>query len=90
MEDIKDMTKITITMKKEDGTIVKELEGDGVIFYLHYLQDGENNNTVEKTKVGSGVVGKFSQTELVLAGIQLTTLLDSCIRKSRSNPAGNP
>jgi len=55
---------VRLTLYDDDGNVVRELEGDGIIFYL--VQEEEDEET-KKTTVESGIFGKFSPSELTLA-----------------------
>jgi len=56
--------RVRLTLYDEEGNVAKELEGNGIIFYL--VQEEEDEET-KKTTVESGIFGKFSPSELTLA-----------------------
>jgi hypothetical protein len=47
-----------------DGNIVREVEGNGIIYYLVCEEEDEET---KKTTVESGIFGKLSPAELALA-----------------------
>jgi len=56
--------RVHLTLYDDEGNVAKELEGNGIIFYL--VQEEEDEET-KKTTVESGIFGKFSSSELTLA-----------------------
>jgi len=56
--------RVRLTLYDDDGNVVRELEGNGIIFYL--VQEEEDEET-KKTTVESGIFGKLSPSELALA-----------------------
>ena len=56
--------RVRLTLYDGDGNIVREAEGDGIIYYLVYEEEDEET---KKTTVESGIFGKFSPSELALA-----------------------
>jgi len=53
-----------LTLYDDDGNVVKELEGDGIIYYLVCEEEDEET---KKTMVESGIFGKLPPSELSLA-----------------------
>ena len=56
--------RVRLTLYDGDGNIVREAEGDGIIYYLVYEEEDEETN---KTTVESGIFGKLPPSELALA-----------------------
>ncbi len=48
----------------DDGNVVREVEGNGIIYYLVYEEEDEET---KKTTVDSGIFGKLSPSELAVA-----------------------
>lgn len=55
---------VRLTLYDDDGNVVKELEGDGIIYYLVCEEEDEET---KKTAVDSGIFGKLPPSELALA-----------------------
>ncbi len=55
---------VRLTLYDDDGNVVKELEGDGIIYYLVCEEEDEET---KKTTVDSGIFGKLPPSELALA-----------------------
>ena len=56
--------RIRLTLYDDDGNVVRELEGNGIIYYLVYEEEDEET---KKTTVDSGIFGKLSPSELAVA-----------------------
>jgi len=56
--------RVHLTLYDDEGNIVREVEGDGIIYYLVYEEEDEETN---KTTVDSGIFGKLSPSELTVA-----------------------
>ena len=56
--------RVRLMLYDGDGNIVREVEGNGIIFYL--VQEEEDEET-KKTMVDSGIFGKLSPAELAIA-----------------------
>ncbi len=56
--------RVRLTLYDGDGNIVRELEGNGIIYYL--VREEEDEET-KKTMVESGIFGKLPPSELALA-----------------------
>jgi len=56
--------RIRLTLYDDDGNVVRELEGNGIIYYLVCEEEDEET---KKITVESGIFGKFPPSELTLA-----------------------
>jgi len=56
--------RVRLTLYDDDGNVVRELEGNGIIFYL--VQEEEDEET-SKTMVESGIFGELRPSEITLA-----------------------
>ena len=56
--------RVRLTLYDDDGNVVRELEGYGIIYYLVCEEEDEET---KKTTVESGIFGKFPPSELALA-----------------------
>lgn len=56
--------RVCLTFYDDDGNVVREVEGHGIIFYL--VQEEEDEET-SKTMVESGIFGELRPSELALA-----------------------
>lgn len=56
--------RVRLTLYDENGNVVRELEGYGIIYYLVCEEEDEET---KKTTVESGIFGKLPPSELVLA-----------------------
>ena len=56
--------RVWLTLYDDDGDVVREVEGDGIIYYLVCEEEDEET---KKTTVDSGIFGKLSPSELALA-----------------------
>ena len=56
--------RVRLMLYDDDGNVVRELEGNGIIYYLVYEEEDEET---KKTTVDSGIFGKLSPSELAVA-----------------------
>jgi hypothetical protein len=56
--------RVRLTLYDDDGNVVKELEGNGIIYYLVCEEEDEET---KETTVDSGIFGKLPPSELALA-----------------------
>jgi len=56
--------RVRLTLYDNDGNVVRELEGNGIIYYLVWEEEDEET---KKTTVDSGIFGKLPPSELALA-----------------------
>jgi len=56
--------RVRLTLYDDDGNIVREVEGNGIIYYLVCVEEDEET---KKTTVDSGIFGKLSPSELTVA-----------------------
>lgn len=56
--------RVHLMLYDDDGNVVRELEGNGIIYYLVYEEEDEET---KKTTVDSGIFGKLSPSELAVA-----------------------
>ena len=56
--------RVWLTLYDDDGNVVRDVEGDGIIYYL--VQEEEDEET-KKITVDSGIFGKLPPSELALA-----------------------
>jgi len=57
--------RVRLTLYDDDGNVVKELEGNGIIYYL--VCEEEEDEETKKITVNSGIFGKLPPSELALA-----------------------
>ena len=55
---------VRLMLYDDDGNVVRELEGNGIIYYLVCEEEDEET---KKTTVDSGIFGKLSPSELTVA-----------------------
>jgi len=70
----------------DDGNVVRELEGNGIIFYL--VQEEEDEET-KKTMVDSGIFGKLSPAELAIALPSIFNMLKSAKEDKKEGESEN-
>ena len=56
--------RVWLVLYDDDGNVLRELEGDGIIYYLVCEEEDEET---KKTTVESGIFGKLPPSELALA-----------------------
>ena len=56
--------RVRLMLYDDDGNVARELEGNGIIYYLVYEEEDEET---KKTTVDSGIFGKLSPSELAVA-----------------------
>lgn len=56
--------RVHLMLYDDDGNVVRELEGNGIIYYLVCEEEDEET---KKTTVDSGIFGKLSPSELAVA-----------------------
>jgi len=56
--------RVHLMLYDDEGNVVRELEGNGIIYYLVCEEEDEET---KKTTVESGIFGKFPPSELALA-----------------------
>ena len=56
--------RVRLMLYDDDGNVVREVEGNGIIYYLVYEEEDEET---KKTTVDSGIFGKLSPSELAVA-----------------------
>ncbi|HHU17035.1 MAG TPA: hypothetical protein GXZ70_02245 [Clostridiales bacterium] len=56
--------RVRLMLYDDDGNVVRELEGNGIIYYLVCEEEDEET---KKTMVDSGIFGKLSPAELAIA-----------------------
>lgn len=56
--------RVCLTLYDDDGKVVRELEGNGIIYYLVCEEEDEET---KKTTVDSGIFGKLPPSELAVA-----------------------
>lgn len=56
--------RVRLMLYDDDGDVVREVEGNGIIYYLVYEEEDEET---KKTTVDSGIFGKLSPSELAVA-----------------------
>jgi|GEM_PF-2905437 len=72
--------RVRLTLYDGDGNIVKEVEGNGIIFYL--VQEEEDEET-KKTTVESGIFGKLPPSELALALPSILNMITTAKEKDK-------
>ena len=56
--------RVRLMLYDDDGKVVREVEGNGIIYYLVCEEEDED---AKKTIVDSGIFGKLSPSELTVA-----------------------
>ena len=56
--------RVWLTLYDDDGNVVRDVEGDGIIYYLVCEEEDEET---KKITVDSGIFGKLSPSELTVA-----------------------
>ena len=56
--------RVRLMLYDDDGNVVREVEGNGIIYYLVYEEEDEET---KKTTVDSGIFGKLAPSELAVA-----------------------
>ena len=69
-----------------DGNIVREVEGNGIIYYLVCEEEDEET---KKTTVESGIFGKLSPSELALALPSIFNMLKSAKEDKKEGESEN-
>ena len=72
--------RVRLTLYDDDGKVVREVEGNGIIFYL--VQEEEDEET-KKTTVESGIFGKLSPSELALALPSILNMITAAKEKDK-------
>jgi len=69
-----------LTLYDDDGNVVKELEGNGIIYYLVCEEEDEET---KETTVDSGIFGKLSPSELTLALPSIFNMIKAAKEKDK-------
>jgi len=69
-----------------DGNVVREVEGNGIIYYLVCEEEDEET---KKTTVESGIFGKLSPSELALALPSIFNMLKSAKEDKKEGESEN-
>jgi len=77
---------VRLMLYDDDGNVVRELEGNGIIFYL--VQEEEDEET-KKTMVDSGIFGKLSPAELAIALPSIFNMLKSAKEDKKEGESEN-
>jgi len=72
--------RVRLTLYDDDGNVVKELEGNGIIYYLVCEEEDEET---KETTVDSGIFGKLSPSELTLALPSIFNMVKAAKEKDR-------
>ena len=72
--------RIRLTLYDDDGNVVKELEGNGIIYYLVCEEEDEET---KETTVDSGIFGKLSSSELTLALPSIFNMIKAAKEKDK-------
>jgi len=72
--------RIRLTLYDDDGNVVKELEGNGIIYYLVCEEEDEET---KETTVDSGIFGKLSPSELTLALPSIFNMIKAAKEKDK-------
>lgn len=69
-----------LTLYDDDGNVVKELEGNGIIYYLVCEEEDEETS---KTMVESGIFGELRPSELALALPSILNMITAAKEKDK-------
>ena len=72
--------RILLTLYDDDGNVVKELEGNGIIYYLVCEEEDEET---KKTTVESGIFGKLPPSELAIALPSILNMITAAKEKDK-------
>jgi hypothetical protein len=72
--------RVRLTLYDDDGNVVKELEGNGIIYYLVCEEEDEET---KETTVDSGIFGKLSPSELTLALPSIFNMIKAAKEKDK-------
>lgn len=72
--------RVRLTLYDDDGNVVKELEGNGIIYYLVCEEEDEET---KKTTVDSGIFGKLPPSELTLALPSIFSMVKAAKEKDK-------
>jgi len=72
--------RVHLTLYDDDGNVVKELEGNGIIYYLVCEEEDEET---KETTVDSGIFGKLSSSELTLALPSIFNMIKAAKEKDK-------
>ena len=72
--------RVRLTLYDDGGNIVREVEGNGIIFYL--VQEEEDEET-SKTTVESGIFGELRPSEITLALPSILNMITAAKEKDK-------
>ena len=72
--------RVRLMLYDDDGNVVRELEGNGIIFYL--VQEEEDEET-SKTMVESGIFGELRPSEIALALPSILNMITAAKEKDK-------
>jgi hypothetical protein len=72
--------RVCLMLYDGDGNVVRELEGNGIIFYL--VQEEEDEET-KKTTVESGIFGELRPSEITLALPSILNMITAAKEKDK-------
>ena len=72
--------RVRLTLYDDDGNVVKELEGNGIIYYLVCEEEDEET---KETTVDSGIFGKLPPSELTLALPSIFNMIKAAKEKDK-------
>lgn len=72
--------RVRLTLYDDDGNVVREVEGNGIIFYL--VQEEEDEET-KKITVDSGIFGNLPPSELALALPSILNMIKAAKEKDK-------
>ena len=72
--------RVHLMLYDDEGNVVRELEGNGIIYYLVCEEEDEET---KKTTVESGIFGKFPPSELALALPSILNMITAAKEKDK-------
>ena len=72
--------RVHLMLYNDEGNVVRELEGNGIIYYLVCEEEYEET---KKTTVESGIFGKFPHSELALALPSILNMITAAKEKDK-------
>jgi hypothetical protein len=72
--------RVRLTLYDDGGNIMREVEGNGIIYYLVCEEEDEET---KKTTVDSGIFGKLSPSELAVAVPSILNMITAAKEKDK-------
>jgi len=77
--------RVRLTLYDDEGNVVRELEGNGIIYYLVCEEEEEET---KKITVNSGIFGKLPPSELSLALPSILSMVKAAAKKENKKEEG--